>query len=158
MQVELVLNGARVTAPVHGAGQTLLHWLRDAMGRTDVKDGCSKGDCGACAVLLEGQAVNACMVLALQAEGATVTTVQGLAVGERLHPIQEAFIAETAFQCSFCTPGILLATRALLAENPAPTEAEIKDYLAGNLCRCGSYLKIITAVQRAAEQLRTGDG
>jgi carbon-monoxide dehydrogenase small subunit len=149
----LHVNGRahRVEAATH---HTLLEVLRRELQLFSVREGCGVGMCGACTVLLDGQPVSSCLLLATEVRGRPIETVEGLANGDRLHPIQEAFIAETAFQCSFCTPGMLLATKALLAENPDPTEEEIKDYLAGNLCRCGSYLKIIAAVRRASERLR----
>jgi len=120
------------------------------------REGCGVGMCGACTVLLNGQPVSSCLLLASEVRGRPIETVEGLAQDGRLHPIQEAFVEETAFQCSFCTPGMLLATKALLAENPDPTDDDVKDYLAGNLCRCGSYLKILAAVKRAAATLRAG--
>ena len=112
------------------------------------------GMCGACTVLLDGRPISSCLLLASEVRGRAVETVEGLADGDRLHAIQQAFVAQTAFQCSFCTPGMIMATKALLAENPNPSDEEITDYLAGNLCRCGSYKNIVVAVKEAAAQLR----
>lgn len=154
MKREFVLNVngrlERVEAATH---HTLLEVLR-RLRLVGAREGCGVGMCGACTVLLDGRPVSSCLLLVSEVRGRPIETVEGLAQGGRLHPIQEAFIAHTAFQCSFCTPGMLLATKALLAENPDPTEEEIKDYLAGNLCRCGSYLKIVAAVRSAAARLR----
>ena len=128
--------------------------LRERLRLTGVHIGCATGNCGACTVYLNGETVKSCCVLAADVDGAEITTVEALSTGpEDLHPIQEAFVAHTAFQCSYCTPGMLLATKALLAENPHPTDAEIADYLAGNLCRCGSYRAILAAVRDASERL-----
>ncbi len=132
---------------------TLLEALRD-LGYTDVKSGCEKGDCGACAVLLDGVAVNSCLVLAWQAEGAEIVTNSGLGTIERPHPIQEAFADTGAVQCGFCTSGMIVATKALLDRNPDPTEDEIREALSGNLCRCTGYGQIVEAVHVAAELLR----
>jgi aerobic-type carbon monoxide dehydrogenase small subunit (CoxS/CutS family) len=153
----LKVNGRehQVQAAVH---HTLLEVLRHELRLYGPREGCGVGMCGACTVLLDGQPVSSCLLLAGEVRGRAVETVEGLADGDRLHPIQEAFIEHTAFQCSFCTPGMLLATKALLAENPAPTDEEIRDYLAGNICRCGSYLKIVEAVRSAGERLRAGAG
>ena len=151
-QLVLRVNGReeRVEAATH---HTLLEVLRRELRLVGAREGCGVGMCGACTVLLDGQPVSSCLLLATEVRGRAIETVEGLADGDRLHPIQEAFIEHTGFQCSFCTPGMLLATKALLAENPDPSEEEVKDYLAGNLCRCGSYLKIIAAVRGAAQRL-----
>jgi len=132
---------------------TLLRTLRD-LGFTEVKNGCEKGDCGCCTVLLDGLPVNACLVLAAQAQGRTVTTVRGLGEPNCLHPLQESFIKHSAIQCGFCTPGMLLASKALLDENPNPTEAELKHFMHGNLCRCTGYKKIIESIMAAAKKMR----
>jgi aerobic carbon-monoxide dehydrogenase small subunit len=152
-QLTLRVNGReeRVEAATH---HTLLEVLRRELRLVGAREGCGVGMCGACTVLLDGQPISSCLMLASEVRGRAIETVEGLADGDHLHPVQAAFIEHTGFQCSFCTPGMLLATKALLAENPDPTEDEIKDYLAGNLCRCGSYLKILAAVRGAAEQLR----
>jgi aerobic-type carbon monoxide dehydrogenase small subunit (CoxS/CutS family) len=152
-ELTLRVNGReeRVEAATH---HTLLEVLRRELRLVGAREGCGVGMCGACTVLLDGQPVSSCLLLATEVRGRAIETVEGLADGDRLHPIQEAFIEHTGFQCSFCTPGMLLATKALLAENPDPTEEDVKDYLAGNLCRCGSYLKIIAAVRGAAQRLQ----
>ncbi len=134
--------------------ETLLDTLRDRLGLTGAKEGCGSGDCGACSVMLDGRVVCACLVLAAEAEGAEISTVEGLAQGERLHPLQRHFIDEAALQCGVCTPGILVAAKALLDRNPDPTDEEVRYWLAGNLCRCTGYDKIIRAVKSAAAEMR----
>ncbi|MGD2104257.1 MAG: (2Fe-2S)-binding protein [Anaerolineae bacterium] len=134
---------------------TLLQLLR-RMGYTDVKSGCEKGDCGACAVLLNGQAVNSCLVLARQAEGAEVVTNAGLGSLEDPHPLQEAFADAGAAQCGYCTPGMIISAKALLDRNPNPTEEEIREAIAGNLCRCTGYTQIIEAIELAAGRMGGG--
>ena len=151
---------------------TLLEVLRDTFGLIGAKEGCGTGDCGACTVLVNGVPINSCLMLAVEAEGQEVTTVEGLApstssgqalssaeglaTNSDLHPVQKAFIAHGAVQCGFCTPGVLLSSAALLARNPQPTEGEIREALAGNLCRCTGYDKIVRAVQAAAEEMKHG--
>jgi carbon-monoxide dehydrogenase small subunit len=145
--------------PVHLAVEphlTLLEVLRDRLGLTGSKEGCGTGDCGACTVLVDGQPVCSCLMLAVEAEGQEVTTVEGLATNGELHPLQKALIAEGGVQCGFCTPGVLLSSVALLARNPQPSEGEIREALAGNLCRCTGYDKIVRAVQAAAEEMSHG--
>jgi carbon-monoxide dehydrogenase small subunit len=132
---------------------TLLQALRD-LGYTDVKSGCEKGDCGACAVLMDGQAVNSCLVLAWQAEGAEIVTNSGLGTMDNPHTLQEAFADHGAIQCGYCTPGMIISAKALLDRNPHPTEAEIRGALSGNLCRCTGYDQVVEAVQIAAEKMR----
>ena len=134
--------------------QSLLSCLRDILGLTGAKEGCNDGNCGACSVLLDGRLVNSCLVLGVEIEGREVTTVEGLADWGGLNPLQRAFIAEDALQCGYCTPGMLMAGKALLDGNPDPTEAQIRGWLAGNLCRCTGYDKIVRAVQRAAREMR----
>ncbi len=129
--------------------------MRDELYLTGTKYGCGIGECGACTVLLDGEAVLACMVLAVDADGRCVETVEGVADGDKLDPIQETYIEEGAIQCGFCTPGFIMTTKALLSENPDPSEAEIREYLKGNYCRCTGYVNIIKAVQSAAEKLRS---
>lgn len=136
--------------------QTLLDALRDEMGLTGSKEGCGSGDCGACSVMLDGRLVCSCLVFAAEAEGRTVETIEGMADGERLHPLQQAFLEEAALQCGICTPGFLVAAKALLDRDPDPTETEIRYWLAGNLCRCTGYDKIVRAVQKAAVEMRAG--
>ena len=135
-------------------GQTLLDALRDELALTGSKEGCSSGDCGACSVMLDGQLVCSCLVLAPEVEGRTVTTVEGLAQGNTLHPVQQRFLEHAALQCGFCTPGFLVAAKALVDRNPDPSETEVRYALAGNLCRCTGYDKIVRAVLDAARDLR----
>jgi aerobic carbon-monoxide dehydrogenase small subunit len=136
---------------------TLLRALREQLGYTDVKNGCEKGDCGACTVLLNGKAVNSCLVLAWQADGAEIITNAGLGNSTNPHPIQEAFADVGAAQCGYCTPGMIMAAKALLDEIPHPTEDQIREAISGNLCRCTGYGQIITAIQMAAEKM-AGEG
>jgi carbon-monoxide dehydrogenase small subunit len=151
--IHLWVNSQSYTSAVSG-NATLLQFLRDTLHLTGVKDGCAEGDCGACTVILNGQALKSCLVLAVQADGANVLTVEGLAGPDgNLHPLQEAFLEAGAVQCGYCTPGMLLATKALLDTNPHPTREEIRVALSGNLCRCTGYAKIITAVELAAARL-----
>ncbi len=138
------------------SNQTLLEFLRDVLCLTGTKEGCNEGECGACMVLLDGRAVNSCLVLAVEANGAEVTTIEGLADGPRLHPLQRAFLAHSAVQCGFCTPGMIITAVAMLNENPDPTEADVRHALSGNLCRCTGYRQIIDAVLEAATAMRTG--
>jgi carbon-monoxide dehydrogenase small subunit len=127
--------------------RTLTQVLREDLCLTGTKEGCGTGDCGACAVILDGRPVNSCLVLAVQAEGSEVTTIEGVAEGEKLHPVQQAFIDHGAVQCGFCTPGMVLSAKNLLERNPRPTELEVREALAGNLCRCTGYQKIVEAVK-----------
>jgi aerobic-type carbon monoxide dehydrogenase small subunit (CoxS/CutS family) len=149
--LELTVNGERheLLAPVH---KTLLEVLREDLGLTGTKHGCELGECGTCTVLLDGEPALSCLLLPVQIAGRDVTTIEGLARGAELHPLQRAFAELGAAQCGYCTPGILLAASALLAENAAPTRDEIKEALAGNLCRCTGYLKIIEAVELASSR------
>ena len=133
-------------------GQSLLEVLRDTLGLTGAKEGCNNGNCGACSVLIDGRLVNSCCVLAPEIEGKSVTTIEGIAEGGRLHPLQQTFLEEAALQCGVCTPGFIVAAKALLDKKPHPTEHEIRYWLAGNLCRCTGYDKIVRAVQKAADQ------
>tara|TARA_B100000949_G_C13962794_1_gene317677 strand:- start:73 stop:549 length:477 start_codon:yes stop_codon:yes gene_type:complete len=134
--------------------ETLLDVLRDAVGLTGTKEGCSSGDCGACSVMLDGRLVCSCLVLGVEAEGKAVETIEGMAIGEELHPLQQKFLEEAALQCGFCTPGFLIAAKALLERNNNPTETEVRYWLAGNLCRCTGYDKIIHAVMDTAAEMR----
>ena len=136
--------------------QTLLQVLRNDLGMTGTKEGCGSGDCGACSVIFDGELVCACLVLGVEAEGAEIETVEGIAAHDQLHVIQEKFLEHAALQCGICTPGLIISTKALLEENPSPTEAEARYYLAGNLCRCTGYDKIIKAVMDAATTMRQG--
>jgi aerobic carbon-monoxide dehydrogenase small subunit len=136
------------------AGMSLLDALRDALSLTGAKEGCGSGDCGACSIMLDGQLVCSCLVLAPEAEGRRIETIEGMAAGGVLHPLQQKFLEHAALQCGFCTPGLLIAAKALLETNPNPTESETRFWLAGNLCRCTGYDKVIRAVLDAAAQLR----
>ena len=156
-EIEFNLNGRqqRVSAE---ASQTLLYLLRDKLELTGTKDGCSSGDCGACVVMLDGRPVNSCMVLAPQAENSSVVTIEGLAKDGELHPVQRAFSETWAFQCGFCTPGMLVSCYALLESNDNPTREEILTAIAGNFCRCTGYQGVVKAVQQAAAELRAANG
>ena len=134
--------------------ESLLDALRDELGLTGAKEGCGTGDCGACSIILNGQLTCACLIFAPEANGATIETVEGMADGDHLHPLQTAFLEGAALQCGVCTPGILVAAKALLDRNPNPTETEIRYALAGNLCRCTGYDKIVRSVQEAAAQMQ----
>lgn len=148
-EIELNVNGETftVSVPPH---KTLLAVLREDLDLTGTKEGCSEGECGVCTVLLDGQPVRSCLLLAVDVRGRHVTTVEGLAQGEEMHPIQKAFIEEGAIQCGFCTPGMLLSAKALLDGTASPSEDEIREAISGNLCRCTGYLKIVKAVQAAS--------
>lgn len=135
--------------------QSLLEVLRDNLRLTGAKEGCNNGNCGACTVLMNGLPVNSCIVLGVEAEGATIETVENLAQQGHLHPLQQCFLEGAALQCGVCTPGFLVAAKALLDKNPSPTEHDIRFHLAGNLCRCTGYDKIVRAVQAAASELQT---
>lgn len=139
----------QVTVP---SNMTLMQMLRESLALTGTKNGCSAGECGACTVLLNGEPVNSCMVLAVECDGAKIVTVEGLAEDKQLDPIQEAIIQAGGVQCGFCTPGILISSRALLDRNPHPSEDEIQEALVGNLCRCTGYVRIIESVKKAAEK------
>jgi len=137
---------------------TLLDVLRQDLGLKGTKRGCDQGHCGACTVILDGKAVHACLLLAVEAHGKKITTIEGLSTGDRLHPLQEAFVDEGAIQCGFCTPGMILSAKALLDEVQEPSEEEIREALSGNLCRCTGYVKIVKAVQRAAQAMDLHEG
>lgn len=134
--------------------QTLLEVLRDELHLTGTKEGCGTGDCGACSVTLDGRLVCSCLVLGVEAQGKSIQTIEGMAAGESLHPLQRKFLEHAALQCGVCTPGILIAARSLLEHNPDPTEEEVRYWLAGNLCRCTGYNKIVDAVLDAAREMR----
>jgi len=151
-KLNLSVNGDPVSLAIE-PHLTLLELLRDTLGLTGTKEGCGAGNCGACTVLLDGEPVNACLLLAVEAEGSEVITVEGLTNNGDLHPVQEALVAHGGLQCGFCTPGVILSSVVLLKRNPRPTEAEIRDALAGNLCRCTGYDKIVRAVQAAAGEV-----
>ena len=151
--ITVTVNGFKeyLTVPSH---MTLLQMLRERLALTGTKNGCEAGECGACTVLVDGEPVNSCLMLAVEADGCEITTVEGLASEDQLSPLQEAFVAHNAVQCGFCTPGTLISAHALLARMPHPTEEEIREALVGNLCRCTGYLRIVRAVQAAAETAR----
>lgn len=155
--IQLVVNGEPVEGVVE-PNRTLLQFLREDLGLTGTKHGCGLGDCGACTVILDGKPVNSCLVLAVQAQGREVLTVEGLAENGKLHPIQQAFVDKGGIQCGFCSPGMILAAIALLEENPKPTELEIRTAISGNLCRCTGYQKIVEAIQEAASSILGSGG
>jgi carbon-monoxide dehydrogenase small subunit len=144
--IEMRVNGQNIRSSLEGS-QTLLEFLREHLDLTGTKRGCDQGDCGACTVLIDGQPVNSCLVLASEVLDKDITTIEGLGQDDRLHPLQQAFVDHNAVQCGFCTPGMILTAAALLNENPNPTETEIRSYLQGNLCRCTGYSKIVQAIQ-----------
>ena len=153
MKIQCMINGQHVERDID-ADTRLLDFIRETLHLTGTKEGCGEGECGACTVLMDGKAVNSCLVLAMQADGANVITVEGLAEGHALHPIQQAYVETGAVQCGFCTPGFIMATYALLQDTPDPTEEEILAGLEGNLCRCTGYAKILEAVKLAGSRLR----
>ena len=136
--------------------QSLLEVLRDVLGLTGTKEGCNDGNCGACTVILDGRTVDSCLVLAVETQGSDITTIEGLATPEGLHPIQQAFLEQAALQCGICTPGFIVATKGLLDQEPDPDEERIRLWLAGNLCRCTGYDKIIRAVMQARDVMKAG--
>lgn len=156
MRVEVTVNGTREVAEVH-PGETLMELLR-RLGYTGVKNGCAHGDCGTCAVLLDGRAVTSCLLFAAQVEGREVTTVEGLDSQEGLHPLQAALLDAGGVQCGFCTPGILMVAVDLLSRHPHPDEEELREALAGNLCRCTGYVKILEGLMVGAERMSAGGG
>ena len=157
MKVAISVNGRQVEADVEDR-LLLAHFVREVAGLTATNIGCDTTSCGACTVLLDGESVKSCTVLAAQADGHEVTTCEGLAGADgRWHAVQQGFHTEHGLQCGFCTPGMMMAAVSLLAENPKPTPEEVREYLSGNLCRCGSYVKILEAALEAAERLRTAE-
>lgn len=153
--IRFTLNGRPAAAEI-GTHETLVDVLRDCFALFGARESCGQGLCGCCTVVVDGRAVSGCLFLAAAADGARVDTIEGLAPGERLDPVQEAFIECGAFQCGFCTPGFVLMAKQLLDENPEPSEDEIKHYLSGNLCRCGAYPEIIEAVRVASRKRKSG--
>ena len=156
MRLRCTVNGRRMERDIE-PDLRLLDFLREALHLTGTKEGCGEGECGACTVLLDGQAVNSCLVFAMQADGVEILTIEGLSDGHALHPIQQAYVETGAVQCGFCTPGFIMATYALLQGNPDPSEEEIMSGLEGNLCRCTGYGKILDAVKLAAIRMRTAE-
>lgn len=148
--ITLTVNGTAHEVAVEPR-QSLLQVLREVLHLTGTKEGCSEGECGACTVFLDGQTVDSCLVFGVEAHGRDIITIEGLARGEQLHPVQTAFADYGAVQCGFCTPGMILAAKALLDSNPHPTEAEIRRGISGNLCRCTGYVKIVEAIKAAAQ-------
>ncbi|HOA93495.1 MAG TPA: (2Fe-2S)-binding protein [Quisquiliibacterium sp.] len=157
VRIEAVVNGEPVEF-LGGTRQSLLDALRDELQLTGTKEGCGTGDCGACSVIVDGRLVCSCLMLAPEADGRTVETIEGLAKNGVMHPLQQQFLEQAALQCGFCTPGFLVAAKALLDRNPDPTESEVRYWLAGNLCRCTGYDKIVRAVMDAAAQMRAAGG
>lgn len=147
--INIVVNGEPHEVAVN-TEQTLLEVLREELGLTGTKKGCNQGECGACTVLVEGKPVSSCLVLAVSVNGKSIATIEGLSQDGRLHPLQEAFVQHGAIQCGFCTPGMLLAAKYLLENRPVPSEQEIKEAIAGNICRCTGYVKIIEAIRAVA--------
>jgi carbon-monoxide dehydrogenase small subunit len=152
--IELTVNGTLRSVEITPS-MRLLDMLRNVLGLTSVKEGCSEGECGACTVLLDGKAVTSCTVLAVQARGKSVVTIEGLSSDGALHPIQQAFVDHDAIQCGFCTPGMIMSAYALLKHTPSPTREEIQRGIEGNLCRCTGYLPIIDAIEDAARRMKT---
>ena len=153
MKIQITINGRPRDFDVEPS-KLLLNLIREEMGLTGAKYGCGIGECGACTVHLDGEPVLGCMTLAVDCDGRSVETIESLSDGTELHPIQQAYLDEGAVQCGFCTPGFIMTTKALLEENPEPSETEIREYLKGNLCRCTGYVNIVRAVQKAAQDMR----
>ena len=156
-RLSLRINGVEKQLDV-APWTTLLDLLRESLGLTGTKKGCDQGQCGACTVLVDGKRINSCLTLALMQEGCEVTTIEGLAKGDSLHPVQEAFIEQDAFQCGYCTPGQICSAVGLLAEGKAQTEEDVRELMSGNLCRCGAYSNILAAIQQARRAGSTGGG
>jgi len=157
-QIQLTINGNEYDILV-ASNETLSQLLRSPqVNLIGTKQGCETGDCGACTVLLDGKPVNSCLVLAVQVNGRQVTTIEGLSQKGKLHPIQQAFVEEGAIQCGFCTPGMILKAKALLDSNPSPSRQEIREAMVGNLCRCTGYFKIVNAIQKASNMMKTEGG
>ena len=149
LEVRYTINGRTYEAYIE-PNRTLLEVVRDELRLTGAKEGCGTGDCGACSMIVDGKLVTSCLMLAPQADGSEITTIEGVARGGELHPVQQAFIEKGAVQCGFCIPGMILAGKTLLDSNPSPSEEEIRDYLGGNFCRCGCYQEIMQAIKKAA--------
>jgi carbon-monoxide dehydrogenase small subunit len=151
--IKLKVNGREYELEV-SSSTTLLELIRERLGLTGTKEGCSVGECGACTVIIDGKSVNACLVLALEAEGSEITTIEGLSDGEKLHPLQQSFMDLGGLQCGFCTPGMIMSAKSLLEANPNPSDEEIMKGLEGNFCRCTGYIKIFESVKDAAQRMR----
>ena len=151
IEIRTVINGREVEAAVK-ANQTLLEWLRDDLRLRGSREGCGVGVCGSCTVLVDGRPVSSCLMLATNVEGKEVRTIEGLADGDEMDPVQQAFLEQQAFQCGYCTGGMIMATKALLSSNPHPTEEEVRDYLSGNICRCGTYQEVLAAIKSLTEK------
>jgi carbon-monoxide dehydrogenase small subunit len=152
-QIKVTVNGILYELSVQ-PWETLLDVIREHLGLTGTKEGCGLGECGACTIIMDGKTVNSCLVLAVEADNRVITTIEGLANGDELHPIQEAFIKCGGLQCGFCTPGMIMSTKALLENNPSPDDGEIRKAIAGNFCRCTGYTKIIESVKVAAKNMQ----
>lgn len=151
-EISFSVNGKSYEIPVL-PWRTLLEVLREDLGLTGTKEGCSIGECGACTVLMDGKTVNSCLVLAAEADGKQITTIEGLAQGDKLHPVQQAFVDTGGLQCGFCSPGMIMSAKSLLDENPNPSEDEIREGIAGNICRCTGYTKIIASIKTASKNM-----
>ncbi len=151
-QISLIVNGESYGLAIP-PWRTLLEVIREDLDITGTKEGCGLGECGACTVIMEGRTVNSCLVLAAEADGKQITTIEGLAQGDKLHPVQQAFVEQGGLQCGFCTPGMIMSATALLDENPDPSDEEIRKGIAGNLCRCTGYTKIFESIKAAARNM-----
>ncbi len=154
IEIRTTVNGREMEAVVK-PNQTLLEWLRDDLRLRGSVEGCGVGVCGSCTVLVDGRPVSSCLMLATNIEGKQLTTIEGLAPGDELDPVQQAFLDNQAFQCGYCTPGMIMATKGLLNSNPQPTEEEVRDYLSGNICRCGTYSEVLAAVKSLSKESDT---
>ena len=151
IEIRTIVNGREMEATVK-PNQTLLEWLRDDLRLRGSVEGCGVGVCGSCTVLVDSRPVSSCLMLATNIEGKQVTPIEGLAPGDELDPVQQAFLDNQAFQCGYCTPGMIMATKGLLNSNPQPTEEEVRDYLSGNICRCGTYSEVLAAVKSLSQE------
>jgi len=152
-KIRFVLNGKQYELMIK-PWETLLELIREDLNLTGTKEGCGQGECGSCTVIMNGKTVNSCLVLAIEADGQEILTIEGLSDNDRLHPIQEAFVSQSGMQCGFCTPGMIMSAKALLDSNPDPTEAEIRESISGNFCRCTGYTKIIESISAAADLMK----
>ncbi len=157
VEITFTINGEKMTKSVD-PNKTLLHYIREDLDLTGTKEGCGAGECGACTILVDGKPVNSCLMLAVEADGKEILTIEGISDGYNLDPLQEAFIEHAALQCGFCTPGMIMSAKALLSKNPTPTEEEVKIAISGNLCRCTGYKKIIEAIMDVSRQNKKEQG